>query len=153
MKRKTYEMNREAKIDQAIGFIVFPLVNAPLFAAIYWMLSLPKPTNQATPYDLLIIFGLLAPWVFNGIGLLLSIIYRPHIAVGGLAFIFAVISGVVIAGILFLPACFLAVAVGILFAQMEERAGAIVGIVTLFAIMLVAVVLPGLIIVLIWVRS
>jgi hypothetical protein len=89
MKRKVYETFAEQKIDQRIGFIAFPIVNAAVWLAA-WLLrgwvdsSSVDPTVRHPNLQLTIT---LLPWAVNGLLLIWALIFRPHIAGGYLVFL------------------------------------------------------------------
>ncbi len=86
MKRKIYTTARERRIDQIIGFVAFPLVNAATFTA-NWPLAwaanaLHAPTQEAHFFQ---VFISLLPWVVNGLVLVLAFLFRPQMGIGYLA--------------------------------------------------------------------
>lgn len=83
MKRKVYMTARERRIDQIIGFVAFPMVNAVVWAA-NWSLARIAPVLHA-PYDLIQVYFSLLPWIVNGLLLVLAFLFRPHIGIGYLA--------------------------------------------------------------------
>jgi hypothetical protein len=104
MKRKVYTTGRERIIDRIIGFLAFPLLNAPL-GIILWIIpqtNILSPTSNAT---LLLLLAAL-PWIVNGLVLVLAFLLRPEFGYGYIAFIFDAVAVATVVGIAFVAACF-----------------------------------------------
>ncbi|HEU5099553.1 MAG TPA: hypothetical protein VFU22_11070 [Roseiflexaceae bacterium] len=84
LRPKEYETFAEQKLDQRIGFIAFPIVNAIVWVVIVlltrWVDSITiEPTVRHPNLRLAIT---LLPWVVNGLVLLWAAIFRRYIASG-----------------------------------------------------------------------
>ena len=84
MKPKIYETFAEQKIDQRIGFVAFPIVNAIVWLA-SWLLSRWVDSITIEPavrHPNLRLAITLLPWVVNALVLLWAAIFRRYIASG-----------------------------------------------------------------------
>ena len=111
MKPKVYESFAEQKIDQRIGFVAFPIVNAAVWLAVWllsrWVDSITiEPTVRHPSLRLAIT---LLPWVVNGLVLLWAAIFRRYIASGYLVFLAGMLVVGAILGLIGLVAFFLSV--------------------------------------------
>lgn len=114
MKRKYYKYDYEIKADRKAGFFAFPIINGVVWFA-SWLLSSGVQSGG--------LWGLLLPWIANGLILLVAVIFRPEFAVGYLTFISAAIIAVFVLGIIFVGGCFLAIGVGLIFTPLGPLAG------------------------------
>ncbi len=112
MKRKIYVTARERKADQLKGFLVFPIVNIPLWIIVQFIFS--QMSTQGTTKDLssfaLVRDLILAlPWLVNGVVLVLALVFRPQFGVGYIAFIAIAITVSTALSVLFVAACFVSI--------------------------------------------
>ena len=114
MKRKYYKYDYERKADRRAGFFAFPIINGAVWFA-SWLLSTGVQSGG--------VWGLLLPWLANGLILVFAFIFRPEFAVGYITFISAAITAVFVLGFLFVGGCFLAIGVGFIFTPLGPLAG------------------------------
>jgi hypothetical protein len=89
VKPKVYESFAEQKIDQHIGFVAFPVVNAVVWL-LAWLLSTWVDSitlEPSVPHPNLRLAIALLPWVVNGLVLLWAAVFRRYIAGGYLVFL------------------------------------------------------------------
>jgi len=119
--RKQYESDQERKADQHIGFIACIVVNLILYIVLSLLRGVGTPGIQT-------ILSLL-PWVANIGFLVLTLLFWPEIAVGYLVVLSIVLVGGVVLGILFVAACLVGLAVGIVFSPLGRIADFVLWIV------------------------
>jgi hypothetical protein len=111
VKPREYETFAEQKLDQRIGFVAFPIVNAIVWAAVVllsrWVDSITiEPTVRHPNLRLAIA---LLPWVVNGLVLLWAAIFRRYIASGYLVFLGGLLIVGTVLGLIGVISFFLAV--------------------------------------------
>jgi hypothetical protein len=111
VKPKVYETFAEQKIDQRIGFVAFPIVNAIVWVAVVllsrWVDSITVEPTVRHP-NLRLAIALL-PWVVNGLVLLWAAIFRRYIASGYLVFLGGLLVVGMVLGLIGVVSFFLAV--------------------------------------------
>jgi hypothetical protein len=96
LKRKAYATAQERNLDQIIGMVTFPVVNVLVAILTYFW----------SQYGFSKEYSMLLPWVVNGLILISTLIFRPHIGVGYIKSFFATIAMGIILGCWFIVACF-----------------------------------------------
>lgn len=116
MKPKVYETFAEQKIDQRIGFVAFPIVNAIVWVAVVllgrWVDSIT--VEPAVRHPSLRLAIALLPWVVNGLVLLWAAIFRRYIASGYLVFLGGLLVVGTVLGLIGVVSFFLAVPISAL---------------------------------------
>jgi hypothetical protein len=111
VKPKEYESFAEQKIDQRIGFVAFPIVNAILWLAVWllngWIDSITIEPSVRHPNLRLAIT--LLPWAVNGLVLLWAAIFRRYIASGYLVFLGGMLLVGTVVGLIGVVSFFLSV--------------------------------------------
>ena len=111
MKPKEYETFAEQKIDQRIGFVAFPIVNAIVWLAVVlltgWVDSITVEPTVRHP-NLRLAIALL-PWVVNGLVLLWAVVFRRYIASGYLVCLGGLLVVGTVLGLIAVVSFFLAV--------------------------------------------
>jgi hypothetical protein len=111
VKPKVYETYAEQKIDQRIGFVAFPIVNAIVWLVVVllsrWVDSITIEPAVRHP-NLRLAIALL-PWVVNGLVLLWAVIFRRYIASGYLVFLGGLLVVGTVLGLIGVVSFFLAV--------------------------------------------
>jgi hypothetical protein len=111
VKPKEYETFAEQKIDQRIGFVAFPIVNAIVWLAVVlltgWVDSITVEPTVRHP-NLRLAIALL-PWVVNGLVLLWAVVFRRYIASGYLVCLGGLLVVGTVLGLIAVVSFFLAV--------------------------------------------
>ena len=105
MKRKVYTTRRERMIDRIIGFLAFPLLNAPLGIILWITLQTTTLSRMSNPMLLRVLVSAL-PWIVNGLVLVLAFLLRAEFGYGYIAFIFGAVAVATVVGVVFVAACF-----------------------------------------------
>jgi hypothetical protein len=130
-------------VEQLIGFLAFPLINAGVWVGLIGIQTQLARLTPGTPEaNFLKIFSLLLPWAVNGTSIMAAFWISRYIGIGYLAFIAWAVAAVIVLGILFIPACLVAAVVGGLVA-MPLPPGQAEGVLALAAVGTFAGILGG----------
>ena len=139
MIRKVYTTRRERMIDRIIGFLAFPLVNAPL-GIILWIIPQTTMLSRSSNPGLLLMFISTLPWLVNGIVIVLAFLLRPQLGIGYIAFIAIALTLVGVLSVVFVAACFVTFVAALSFPGMGDQ-----GAISLFVFLMAAGIAAGLV--------
>ncbi|KAA3658758.1 MAG: hypothetical protein DWQ04_24150 [Chloroflexi bacterium] len=112
--QKQYETDNERKTDQHKGFIACVVINL--------IISILTRSLRGVSLPELQMIIMLLPWIVNIGFLVLTLLFWPEVAVGYLVFLSVVLIGSVVLGILFVAACLIGLAAGIVFTPLGDIA-------------------------------
>jgi hypothetical protein len=125
MKRKIYTTARERRIDQLIGFVARPLINAALAIAAFSLQALIGTVASRVPYfESVPLYSMICilqlPWIVNGVVIIMAFFFRPYVGIGYPAFISVIVCAETVLGILLQYACFGIILLAWLFALLKS---------------------------------
>ena len=82
MRPKVYATYAEQKLDQRIGFVLFPVVNIAIWLIILLLHNQIDPFDRSTNAAQLKVLISWLPWIVNGLVLIPTLIFRRSIGSG-----------------------------------------------------------------------